>query len=132
MSPGINEFKGKHESFVQDTTAFLKEMETPYDIIVLDPPAFAKHMKNRHNAVQGYKRINGYALRHIQPGGLLFTFSCSQVVDNDLFKNTVMAAAIASGRSVRIIHQIHQPQDHPINIFQPESEYLKGLVLEVL
>lgn len=128
----LNEFKGQHESFVQDTTAFLKEMETPYDIIVLDPPAFAKHMKNRHNAVQGYKRINGYALRHIQPGGLLFTFSCSQVVDNELFKSTVMAAAIASGRTVRIIHQLHQPQDHPINIFQPESEYLKGLVLEVI
>lgn len=128
----LNTFEGDHESFTEDTTDFLKKMETPYDIIVLDPPAFAKHMRNRHNAIQGYKRINGYALRHIQPGGLLFTFSCSQVIDNDVFKSTVMAAAIASGRSVRVIHQLHQPQDHPINIYQPESEYLKGLVLEVL
>lgn len=127
----LNEFSGEHKSFCEDTITFLKDMKIQYDIIVLDPPAFAKHMRSRHNAIQGYKRINGYALRNIQPGGLLFTFSCSQVVDNDLFKRTVMAAAIAAGRKVRILHQLHQPADHPVNIFQPESEYLKGLVLEV-
>jgi len=120
-----------HKSFVSDTLDFLKESQEKYDIIVLDPPAYAKHNDVKHNAVQGYKRLNAEAIQNINSGGLLFTFSCSQVINHHLFKSTVIAAAIKAGRKTRIIHQISQPTDHPVNAFHPESEYLKGLVLYV-
>lgn len=121
----------RHESFRADAIQFLKELPVDYDVIVLDPPAFAKHVKAKHQAIQAYKRLNAHAIRQIKPGGVLFTFSCSQVVDKYLFNNTVLAAAIECRRSVRILHQLHQPADHPVNIFHPESEYLKGLVLQI-
>lgn len=122
---------GRHRSIQADAVQYLKNLEERYDLIVLDPPAFAKHLKARHAAVQGYKRINYLALKQIEPGGLLFTFSCSQAVDRQLFTNTVIAAAIEAGRKVRVIHRLDQPADHPVNAFHPEGEYLKGLVLEV-
>ncbi len=127
----INSFKGEHASIVADAMDYMKELKEDYDIIVLDPPAFAKHREKRHQAIQGYKRLNAHAIRQIKPGGLIFTFSCSQVVDKFLFTNTVIAAAIESGRNVRILEQLHQPADHPINAFHPEGEYLKGLVIQV-
>jgi 23S rRNA (cytosine1962-C5)-methyltransferase len=114
-----------------DTLDYLKKNDTSFDIIVLDPPAYAKHLSARHQAVQGYKRLNKFALRRIRPGGMLFTFSCSQVVDKVLFENTVRAAAIESGRNIRILHWLTQPPDHPVDIFHPEGGYLKGLVLAV-
>ena len=115
----------------------IKPSGVPYDqltvddVVVLDPPAFAKHRNKRHKAVQGYKRLNANAIRQIKPGGIIFTFSCSQVVDKALFTNTVIAAAIEAKRNVRILEQLHQPADHPINAFHPEGEYLKGLVIHV-
>ncbi|MFT5336345.1 MAG: 23S rRNA (cytosine1962-C5)-methyltransferase [Sphingobacteriales bacterium] len=121
----------KHQNIQADAVDYVRDLPTDYDIIVLDPPAFAKHMSARHKAVQGYKRLNGHAIRQIKPGGLIFTFSCSQVVDNNLFNHTITSAALAVGRKVRIVQQLHQPADHPINIYHPESEYLKGLVLQV-
>ena len=121
----------KHQSFAVDTMSFLNEMEETYDIIILDPPAFAKHRDVRHKAVQGYKRINALAFKKIAPGGILFTFSCSQVVDRRLFESTVLAAAIQSGRKVKVLHHLSQPADHPVSIYHPEGEYLKGLVLYV-
>jgi 23S rRNA (cytosine1962-C5)-methyltransferase len=127
----LDYFNGEHQSFKADAVHFVKELETDYDIIILDPPAFAKHVRARHNAIQAYKRLNAHAIRQIKPGGIIFTFSCSQVVDKDLFKGAIHAAAIETGRSVRILHQLHQPADHPVNIFHPESEYLKGLVIQV-
>jgi 23S rRNA (cytosine1962-C5)-methyltransferase len=127
----LNGMASKNKSIVADTMFYIKELPEEYDIIVLDPPAFAKHRDKRHQAIQGYKRLNAHAIRQIKPGGLIFTFSCSQVVDKSLFTNTIIAAAIESGRNVRIIEQIHQPADHPINAFHPEGEYLKGLVIEV-
>lgn len=120
-----------HQSFAMDTFEFLKHRENTYDIIVLDPPAFAKHQNVKHNAVMGYKRLNYEAIRQIKPGGLLFTFSCSQVVDKNTFNSTVMAAAIEAGRTVRVLHHLSQPPDHCVNIFHPEGEYLKGLVVHV-
>jgi 23S rRNA (cytosine1962-C5)-methyltransferase len=122
---------GLHQSHTQDVMAFLKEAPADYDIVIVDPPAFAKNIKKRHNAVQGYKRLNALALQKVKPGGLLFTFSCSQVVDRALFSNTIVAAAHEAGRSARIMHQLSQPADHPVGIFHPEGEYLKGLVLYV-
>lgn len=122
---------GKHESKVADVVKYIREIEQDYDVIVLDPPAFAKNMKARHNAVQAYKRLNAEALKHIKPGGILFTFSCSQVVDKALFAHTLTAAAIEVGRNVKILQYLSQPADHPINIFHTETEYLKGLVLYV-
>jgi 23S rRNA (cytosine1962-C5)-methyltransferase len=122
---------GKHESIVDDAMDFMKNLKEDYDIIVLDPPAFAKHQKVRHKAIQGYKRLNGRAIEQIKPGGILFTFSCSQVIDKELFRHTILSAAINAGRSVKILHQLHQPADHPVNIYHPESEYLKGLVLKI-
>ncbi|HXC06742.1 MAG TPA: class I SAM-dependent rRNA methyltransferase [Bacteroidia bacterium] len=122
---------GIHASYAEDVFDFLKGKDKVYDLIILDPPAFAKHQNVKHNAVQGYKRLNLEALKQIKPGGILFTFSCSQVIDRSLFRGAVMAAAIESGRSVRILHQISQPADHPVSIFHPEGEYLKGLVLYV-
>ncbi|MEE4178431.1 MAG: class I SAM-dependent rRNA methyltransferase [Bacteroides sp.] len=121
----------RHRSITQDSLQYLKHTDETYDVIILDPPAYAKHTHARHNALQGYKRLNLEAMRKIKPGGLLFTFSCSQVVDMPLFRGAVLAAAIESGRSIRILHQLNQPADHPVNIFHPEGEYLKGLVLKV-
>ncbi len=121
----------KHEAFAVDTFEFLKGKEDMYDVIILDPPAFAKSQKVRHNALMGYKRLNAEAMKKIKPGGILFTFSCSQVVDKYLFNNTVMAAAIDAGRNIKVMHHVSQPADHPISIFHPEGEYLKGLVLFV-
>ncbi len=120
-----------HQSYAEDVFDFLKGKDKVYDLIILDPPAFAKHQNVKHNAVQGYKRLNLEALKQIKPGGILFTFSCSQVIDRSLFRGAVMAAAIESGRSVRILHQLSQPADHPVSIFHPEGEYLKGLILYV-
>ena len=120
-----------HKTIKADAVEYLKDVGHEFDIIVLDPPAFAKHQSARHQAIQGYKRLNANAIRQIKPGGLIFTFSCSQAIDKSMFTSTVLAAAIAVGRKVRILHQLHQPADHPINIFHPESEYLKGLVIEV-
>jgi 23S rRNA (cytosine1962-C5)-methyltransferase len=127
----LNGFENKHGSIVADAMEYMKNLPEPYDIIVLDPPAFAKHKDKRHKAIQGYKRLNAHAIRQIKPGGIIFTFSCSQVVDKYLFNNTVIAAAIEAGRNVRILEQLHQPADHPINAFHPEGEYLKGLVIQV-
>jgi 23S rRNA (cytosine1962-C5)-methyltransferase len=127
----LNKFRGKHKSIVADAMDYLKNIDNSYDIIVLDPPAFAKHRDKRHQAIQGYKRLNEMAIKAIKPGGIIFTFSCSQVVDKYLFTNTVIAAAINSRRNIRILEQLHQPADHPINAFHPEGEYLKGLVIQV-
>ena len=126
----LNNIKN-HQSFTVDTFEFLKNRENTYDIIVLDPPAFAKHQNVKHNAVMGYKRLNYEAIKQIKPGGLLFTFSCSQVVDKNTFNSTVMAAAIEAGRNVRVLHHLSQPPDHCVNIFHPEGEYLKGLVVHI-
>ena len=120
-----------HLSIVDDAMNFIKNMEYKYDIIILDPPAFAKHIKVKHKALQGYKRLNTRAIEQIKPNGLLFTFSCSQVIDQNLFKHMVLSSAITAKRNVSILKQLHQPADHPINIFHPESEYLKGLILKV-
>ncbi len=127
----LNKFEAKHQSIVADAMSFIRDLGEQFDIIVLDPPAFAKHRDKRHQAVQGYKRLNAMAMQHIKPGGLLMTYSCSQVVDKTLFTNTIIAAAIESGRSVKILHQLHQPADHPISAFHPEGEYLKGLMVQV-
>ena len=102
-----------------------------FDLIVLDPPAFAKHQKSKHNAIQGYKRLNKIALEKIQRGGILFTFSCSQVITAEIFNKTIYSAALETGRNIRILHKLGQPEDHPVNIYHPEGEYLKGLVLYV-
>ncbi len=125
-------FSGKHESKVQDCFDYLSEMpENFYDLIVLDPPAFAKHARAVANASQGYKQINLKAFKKIKPGGIVFTFSCSQNISKDLFQKIVFGAAADARRNVRIIQQLHQPADHPVNIYHPEGEYLKGLVLWV-
>ena len=122
----------QHRSIQADALEYLKADELgDYDIVVLDPPAFAKRASARHAAVQGYKRINLRALQGMKPGSLLFTFSCSQAVDDALFTNTIVAAAIQAGRTVRILHRLHQPPDHPVNVFHPEGSYLKGLVVRV-
>lgn len=127
-----NSFSGKHESKVQDCFDYLSEMpENFYDLIVLDPPAFAKHARAVANASQGYKQINLKAFKKIKPGGILFTFSCSQNISKELFQKIVFGAAADARRNVRIIQQLHQPADHPVNIYHPEGEYLKGLVLWV-
>jgi len=117
--------------FAVDTFDFLKDKQDVYDVIVLDPPAFAKHRDARHQAVRGYQRLNSEAMRVIKPGGVIFTFSCSQVVDRQLFYDTVVAAAIQAGRQIKVLHHLSQPADHPVSIFHPEGDYLKGLVLYV-
>ena len=122
---------GKHMAFQSDVNEFLKDIEKKYDVIILDPPAYAKHQDARRNAIQGYKRLNLQAIKQIKKGGFLFTFSCSQVIDKNLFKSTVISAAILSGRKVKILHQLSQPADHPVNAYHPEGEYLKGLVLYI-
>ena len=121
----------RHRSFVNDAFKFMDESDNRYDLIILDPPAFAKHQNVLHNALQGYKRLNKKAIEKINRGGILFSFSCSQVVNRENFRKSVFAAAASAGRKVRIIHQLSQPADHPVNIFHPESEYLKGLVLYI-
>jgi len=121
----------RHTSFAEDAFKYLNANECQYDLIILDPPAFAKHRDALRNALKGYKRLNANAIKQIKPGGILFTFSCSQVVNKDQFRLAVFSAAAETGRNVKILHQLTQPADHPINIYHPESEYLKGLVLWV-
>ena len=121
----------RHTAYCDDAFRFLNQSDNTYDLIILDPPAFAKHRGALHNALKGYTRLNARAFEIIKPGGILFTFSCSQVVSKEQFRMAVFTAAAQSGRRVRILHQLHQPADHPINIYHPEGEYLKGLVLYV-
>lgn len=120
-----------HESFCLDVFEYLRTSEEKFDIIILDPPAFAKHNDALRNALQAYKRLNAAAIRKLNPGGILFTFSCSQVVNKENFRNAVFSGCAITGRQVKILHQLTQPSDHPINIYHPEGEYLKGLVLQV-
>lgn len=120
-----------HKCFAADTFDFFRESNEKYDLIILDPPAFAKHKDARHQAMKGYQRLNAEAIRRIQPGGIIFTFSCSQVVDRQLFYDTVVSSAIQAGRDVKVLHHLSQPADHPVSIYHPEGEYLKGLVLYV-
>ncbi len=121
----------RHAAYPEDVLSFLKGHSAEYDLLVLDPPAFAKHMGARHAALMGYKRLNAAGIAHLAPGGLLFTFSCSQVVSPELFEGAVLAAAIEAGRPARILHRLTQPADHPVSLFHPEGAYLKGLVLAV-
>jgi 23S rRNA (cytosine1962-C5)-methyltransferase len=121
----------RHAAFAADAFEFMRDIKNKYDLIILDPPAFAKHRDALHQALQAYKRINLRAFEQIRSGGILFTFSCSQVVSKDKFREAVFSAAAISGRNVRILHQLTQPADHPVNIYHPEGEYLKGLVLYV-
>lgn len=121
----------RHVSFQVDAFEYLNQINNQYDVIILDPPAFAKHNNVLANALQGYKRLNIKAIEQIKPGGIIFTFSCSQVVTKENFRKSVFAAAANTGRNVRILHQMSQPPDHPVNIYHPESEYLKGLVIYV-
>ncbi|MDR3217574.1 MAG: class I SAM-dependent rRNA methyltransferase [Dysgonamonadaceae bacterium] len=121
----------RHRSFSEDAFRFMEKAAASYDLIILDPPAFAKHRKVLHNALQGYRKLNAAAIEKIEPGGLLFTFSCSQVVSKEDFRLAVFSAAAQTGRNVKILHQLSQPADHPINIYHPEGEYIKGLVLSV-
>lgn len=121
----------RHEAFAADAFEFMRDIKNKYDLIILDPPAFAKHRDALHQALQAYKRINTRAFEQIRSGGILFTFSCSQVVSKEKFREAVFSAAAISGRNVRILHQLTQPADHPVNIYHPEGEYLKGLVLYV-
>ena len=121
----------RHTAYCEDAFKYLDSADSSYNLIILDPPAFAKHRAALRNALKGYTRLNAKALEKIQPGGILFTFSCSQVVTKDDFRNAVFTAATWAKRNVRILHQLHQPADHPINIYHPEGEYLKGLVLYV-
>ncbi|MCS7036274.1 MAG: class I SAM-dependent rRNA methyltransferase [Saprospiraceae bacterium] len=124
-------FAGQHCAFTEDALAFLKKTNQEYDIVVVDPPAFAKSLDKRHNAVQGYKRLNAAAIQRVAPGGLLFTFSCSQVVSRELFEHTVAAAAIEVGRPARVLYRLSQGADHPTNVYHPEGAYLKGLVVQI-
>lgn len=121
----------RHAAYPDDVLTFLKSHSAEYDLLVLDPPAFAKHLSARHAALMGYKRLNAAGIAHLAPGGLLFTFSCSQVVSPELFEGAVLAAAIEAGRPARILHRLTQPADHPVSLFHPEGAYLKGLVLAV-
>ncbi|MEJ1236929.1 class I SAM-dependent rRNA methyltransferase [Chryseolinea sp. T2] len=128
----LNHFDVHHHAcFASDTFEFMKNRKDEYDVIVLDPPAFAKHRDARHQAVKGYQRLNADAMRVIRPGGILFTFSCSQVVDKKLFYDTVVSAGITAGRQIKVLHHLTQGADHPVSLFHPEGEYLKGLVLYV-
>lgn len=127
----LNFPNGNHQAVASDVFDFLKNNKNFYDLIILDPPAFAKNLKNKHTATQAYKRLNIAGLKTINKNGILFTFSCSQVIDDVLFYNTVAAAAIEAGRKVRVLHKLTQGPDHPVNIFHPEGSYLKGLVLYI-
>jgi 23S rRNA (cytosine1962-C5)-methyltransferase len=121
----------RHQAFAEDAFKFLNAPKEDYDLMILDPPAFAKHLNVVPNALQGYRKLNAKAIEKIKPGGIIFTFSCSQVISKDAFRKAVFSAAAKTGRFVRILHQLEQPADHPVNIYHPESEYLKGLVLFV-
>ena len=127
----LNFPKANHKAVADDVFNFMKENHQIYDVIVLDPPAFAKSIKSKHTAMQAYKRLNIAGLKALAPNGILFTFSCSQVIDDVLFYNTVAAAAIETGRNIRVLHKLEQGPDHPTNIYHPEGHYLKGLVLFV-
>jgi 23S rRNA (cytosine1962-C5)-methyltransferase len=127
----LNSGKDKHVSFATDVYSYFSQTKEEYDLIVLDPPAFAKHHNVLTNALQGYKKLNRKAIDIIQPGGIIFTFSCSQAVSREDFKRSVFSAAAYTGRKVRILHQLSQPSDHPVSIYHPEGEYLKGLVLRI-
>lgn len=120
-----------HACAAEDTFDFLKDKKDVYDLIILDPPAFAKHKDSRHQAVKGYQRLNAEAMKMIKPGGIIFTFSCSQVVDRQLFYDTVVSAGIQAARQIKVLHHLSQPADHPVSLYHPEGEYLKGLVLYV-
>jgi 23S rRNA (cytosine1962-C5)-methyltransferase len=128
---GIINRKDSHKSYVEDCFDFLKTCDDNYDIIILDPPAFAKTARAVDNAARGYKNLNLLGIKKVAPGGMIFTFSCSQHIDKDLFRKIVFSAAADAQRNVRIIKQLSQPEDHPINIYHPEGEYLKGLMLQV-
>lgn len=125
----LNHFSEKHESLKENVLTYLSKTDQLFDIVIIDPPAFAKNLSKRHNAVQAYKRLNMLAMARVKPGGMLFTFSCSQVVDRELFNHTVVAAAIESNRMARVMHELSQGPDHPASIFHPEGHYLKGLAL---
>jgi len=127
----LNSFGGEHQSYCADVISHLRQSETVYDVVVLDPPAYAKHLNQTQKAMIGYRSLNTEGFKKIKSGGILFTFSCSQAIDKELFRKIVFQSALQSKREVRILHQLSQPPDHPINIFHPESEYLKGLVLYV-
>lgn len=124
-----NAFPGAHRCVRENVLTYLNQTDSLFDMVIMDPPAFAKNLEKRHNAVQAYKRLNILAMAKVKPGGLLFTFSCSQVVDRILFNNTIVAAAIESGRMARIVHELSQGPDHPVSVFHPEGHYLKGLAL---
>ena len=119
----------RHEAFAVDAFKYLDEMGNNYDLVILDPPAFAKHRDALKQALRGYTKLNAKAMEKMPSGSILFTFSCSQAVNKDQFRTAIFAAAMQTGRNIRILHQLHQPSDHPINIFHPEGEYLKGLVV---
>lgn len=125
----LTSFAERHNAYTQDVIKFLQQTENEYEVMVVDPPAFAKSLAKRHNAVQGYKRLNALAMKKIKKGGMLFTFSCSQVVDPQLFYDTIVAAALEAGRTARVMHHLSQPADHPVSLYHPEGAYLKGLVL---
>ena len=125
----LNFSNARHEAYAEEAFNYLNNINDPYDLIILDPPAFAKHQSALSNALQGYKRLNAKAMSKLKPGGILFTFSCSQVVSKDQFRQAVFSGATIAKRNLRILHQLTQPADHPINIYHPEGEYLKGLVL---
>ncbi|AUD02499.1 class I SAM-dependent rRNA methyltransferase [Spirosoma pollinicola] len=131
ITANVSEGDERHQAYTEDVMHYMKNHDQVYDVVVLDPPAYAKSQSARHRAVQGYKRLNAEGLRRVAKGGLLFTFSCSQVVDRELFYNTIVAAAIEAGRQVRVLHHLSQPADHPVSLFHPEGGYLKGLVLWV-
>jgi 23S rRNA (cytosine1962-C5)-methyltransferase len=132
VSLNYGDQEGRHKSFAEDAFKFLDNMEAgQYDLVILDPPAFAKHKSALHNALVGYRRLNAKALEKMPHGSILFTFSCSQAVNKEQFRLAVFSAAAQTRRRVRILHQLTQPADHPINIYHPEGEYLKGLVLYV-
>jgi 23S rRNA (cytosine1962-C5)-methyltransferase len=129
---GLNDLREhSHEEFVTDIKTFLPETKEMYDMIILDPPAFAKHHNVSHNALQAYIHLNAEALVKLNPGGILFTFSCSQAVSREMFRSAIQSAAIKTGKNVNIIHHLSQGPDHPVSIFHPEGEYLKGLILAV-
>ena len=121
----------RNESLVADVKQFLVRTTETYDMIILDPPAFAKHHNITHNALQAYIHINSEAIKKIKPGGILMTFSCSQAISREMFRSAVQAAAIETGRTIRVVHHLSQGPDHPVSIFHPEGEYLKGLILLV-
>lgn len=131
QNANVNGFADRHVSLKVDAVPYLENMTDTYPIIVLDPPAFAKHKSARHNAIQAYRRINEAAIKKVEKGGYLLTFSCSQVVDKQMFYDTIMSAAINVGRHVQVLKHLRQPADHPVSLFHPEGEYLKGLLLRI-